>query len=110
MRLTFIDPGQLRHEMQLETQIRTADGSGGFTESWQAVATVFAHIEPVSAAQSFIGAQDREAVTHRITMRHRTNVKSGMRLAKGGRHFRLVTVRDPDETGRFLLCLTEEMP
>jgi SPP1 family predicted phage head-tail adaptor len=105
-----VDPGALRHELVLEIQSGAADGLGGRDDAWMPVATVFARIEPVSAGQTFAGAQDIEATTHRITLRHRVGVESGMRFVKGARRFRIVTVRDPDETGRFLICQTEELP
>ncbi|PTM98659.1 SPP1 family predicted phage head-tail adaptor [Mycoplana dimorpha] len=48
-------------------------------------------------------------VTHRIWLRHRSDLQSGMRLRKGARVFDLKTFRDPDETGRYLICECEEM-
>jgi head-tail adaptor len=32
-----------------------------------------------------------------------------MRLTKAGRVFEIVTVHDPDETGRYLVCRTKEV-
>ncbi|WP_281685108.1 phage head closure protein [Thalassobaculum salexigens] len=71
-------------------------------------ATVFALIEPVSASAVFGAGQTLETVTHRITMRWRDGVASGMRLTRAGRTFEIVTVHDPDETGRYLVCRTRE--
>jgi SPP1 family predicted phage head-tail adaptor len=49
-----------------------------------------------------------ETVTHRITVRFRVDLASGMRLARGGRVFEVVSVHDPDETGRYLVCRARE--
>ena len=34
---------------------------------------------------------------------------AGKRLRKGGRVFEIVTVHDPDERGRYLVCLAREV-
>lgn len=108
MQAEFIDPGAFRHELALQEATLTPDGAGGHGESWAEVATLFARIEPVSAASRFGADQTLETVTHRVTMRHRGGVASGMRLTRSGRVFEIVTVHDPDETGRYLLCRVKE--
>jgi SPP1 family predicted phage head-tail adaptor len=69
---------------------------------------LFARIEPVSAASRFGADQMLETVTHRITLRHRPGVASGMRFRRLARLFAIVTVHDPDETGRYLVCRVRE--
>src|SRR5689334_7643032 len=108
MRQLFIDPGGLRTQLALETSVAEPDGLGGFAETWQDVATVFAKVEPVSADGRFGAGQSLETVTHRVTLRHRDGLASGMRFTKGGRVFEIVTVHDPDESGRYLVCRTRE--
>lgn len=108
MQAEFIDPGAFRHELALEVATLTPDGSGGHVVSWNEVATLFARIEPVSAASRFGADQTLETVTHRVTMRHRQGIASGMRLSRLGRAFEIVTVHDPDETGRYLVCRVRE--
>ncbi len=105
----FVDPGFLRAELALEAASLTPDGLGGHAESWAETATVFARIEPVSAASVFGAGQTLETVTHRITLRWRDGVASGMRFSKAGRIFAIVTVHDPDETGRYLVCRVREI-
>lgn len=108
MRATFIDPGALRTELALDQAAAEPDGIGGHTEVWSEVALVFARIEPVSATSSFGAGQTLEAVTHRVTMRHRDNVRSGMRFRRQSRILAIVTVHDPDDTGRYLVCRARE--
>jgi SPP1 family predicted phage head-tail adaptor len=104
----FIDPGRFRTELSLQQATLTQDGMGGHVESWAEVATVFALIEPISAEARFGSDQSLETTTHRITMRHRAHVASGMRLVRGERVFELLTVHDPDESGRYLVCRARE--
>lgn len=108
MRTEFIDPGAFRHELALEAATPVPDGTGGHTEEWQEVATLFARVEPLAAASRFGADQTLETVTHRVTLRRRDGVASGMRLRRLGRVFDIVTVHDPDETGRYLVCRVRE--
>jgi SPP1 family predicted phage head-tail adaptor len=104
----FVDPGFLRVELALEAASLIPDGLGGHAESWEEIATVFARLEPLSATSIFGADQTLETVTHRITMRWRDGVASGMRFTRAGRIFDIVTVHDPDETGRYLVCRVKE--
>ena len=109
MAALHIDPGALRTELSLEACATTSDGLGGYTESWSEVATVFALIEPLAADSRFGADQTLETVTHRITLRFRADVASGMRFTRDGRVFDILTVHDPDESGRYLVCRTREV-
>jgi SPP1 family predicted phage head-tail adaptor len=71
---------------------------------------LFLQLEPVSDSQRFHADQDIERVTHRVICRFRAGIASGMRFRSGARLLRIVTVKDPDETGRYLICMTEEVP
>lgn len=108
MRATFLDPGQLRTPLLLEQPVLSPDGNGGHAESWSAVATVFARIEPLSATSVFGADQTLETVTHRISLRARAGLASGMRFRKGTRIFEIVTVHDPDESARYHVCWVRE--
>lgn len=108
MRAEFIDPGAFRTELSLQEATVTGDGAGGHGETWNEIATVFARMEPVSARQTFGAGQTLENVTHRVTLRHRGDLKSGMRLVRQGRLLEIMTVHDPDETGRYQICRVRE--
>ncbi len=106
--MTFIDPGAMRHELSLQMQVQTPDGMGGHTLDWQETSIVFSQIEPVSAASFFGADQTMEETTHRIAIRHRDGIASAMRFVGGTRVFAILTVHDPDETGRYLVCRVKE--
>ena len=109
MNLTFIDAGQLNARLDLESRIETPDGQGGVTSSHAVEATLWARIEPVAATSDELGHVDRQAVTHRIWIRHVVGVSAGMRFRKGSRIFEIRTVHDPDERGRYLVVQVTEM-
>lgn len=103
-----IDPGALRTRLVLEQAAQLPDGAGGHAEAWTPVATLFARLEPVAARDRFGADQTLEEVTHRVTLRRREGVASGQRLRAGTRIFAILTVHDPDETGRYLVARTRE--
>lgn len=65
-------------------------------------------VEPVGAQSVFGAGQSLETVTHRVTIRWRDGVASGMRFVRQERVFEIVTVHDPDETSRYLVCRVRE--
>jgi len=103
-----IDPGALRDRLMLQTPATVPDGLGGAAEGWTDVGIVDAAIVPRAARSR--GEADRAAatLTHVVTMRRRAGVTHGMRFVKDGRALVIRTVRDPDETGRYLECGVEE--
>ena len=108
-RALSIDPGRFRTTLALEAASGASDGMGGEVESWATVATVFAHIEPLSAKSVYGAGQTLETVTHLITLRQGEDVRSGMRFTAGTRIFDILTVHDPDETGRYFQCESREI-
>lgn len=108
MRGRRIDPGALRHRLSLQRAVVAGDGLGGHVENWSEVALLFGRIEPVLASRGFGAGHTLEKTTHRITMRFRDDVASGMRFVSQGRIHSILTVHDVDETGLYLVCETEE--
>lgn len=106
---TLIDPGLLSVRLTLETAGETADGQGGAVRIWVPVADLWARLEPVAARRVVAADQASETVTHRITCRRHAQVIAGRRFVKGQRVFEIRTVHDPDESGRYLVCRTEEV-
>jgi SPP1 family predicted phage head-tail adaptor len=104
-----IDPGRFHMELVLEQASEAADEMGGEVETWSAVATVFASLEPVSAKSVFGADQTLETVTHLIVLRQGEDVRSGMRFTRGDRIFDILTVHDPDETRRYFQCESREI-
>lgn len=104
----FIDPGALRHELSLQRLEPVPDPAGGIAGGWVEIARLFARIEPAGADSIFAAGRPLETATHRITIRWREAVAAGQRFEKAGRIFAILTVTDPDETGRYLVCRTSE--
>lgn len=85
-----------------------ADGLGGRQLSWTRCFDVWAELRPVGAVRTYRSGSSHADVSHRVTIRYRDDVSPGMRFAKDRRTFLVLTVFDPDETGRYLVCETRE--
>ena len=101
-------PGRLRQRLALEKPTPVPDGFGGSVFSWDAVATLFGEVTPLRADERSVGEGLGDLVTHRIVIRYRADVSPGDRFVLGVRVFRVRGVSDPDEDGRYLVCLCEE--
>jgi len=103
-----LDPGELNARLSLETPEELPDGQGGVSEDWTPVASLWGRIEPLRAGPDEIAGAAIAVITHRVTIRHRDDVKHAMRLVHRGRHLVIRAVRDPDESRRYLICDCEE--
>jgi SPP1 family predicted phage head-tail adaptor len=101
-------PSDLRHRLTLEQLQREEDEGGGFTESWVAVATLWAELRPTGGSESVEADRLAARVTHEVSLRYRPGVKPAMRFRKGARLFHIVTVINVEERNRWLKCLCEE--
>lgn len=108
MRPLVLEPGDMTARLELEAPEETADGQGGAMVVFNAVASFWARIEPVGEVRGEQAGADVFTLTHRIWLRFRSDIRAGMRLRKGARTFTVGSWRDPDETGRYLVCLCEE--
>ncbi len=100
--------GALRRRMTLEQPTRVADGGGGVTTSWSPVADLWAELIGLSGAEQFVADGPQGRVTHRITIRKRTDVAPAMRLRMGLRLFHIETVMGRDDPEPYLRILAEE--
>lgn len=102
------DPGKLRTRLVLEAPVETADDAGGVARAYAATANVWAAIEPLPAREAVDADGSGATLTHRITIRSGPTVTTRHRFTLGARTFRIATVRDPDESGRFTEIRAEE--
>ncbi|MBY0531547.1 MAG: phage head closure protein [Xanthobacteraceae bacterium] len=97
-----------RHRLTLQVADEVEDGAGGVTRTWQPLGQVWAAIEPISLDDKLLSDKRRGLLTHRILLRHRSDITLSHRFVLGVRIFSIRAVRDPDERGRVIECLVEE--
>ncbi len=99
----------LNRRVTLEAQTLAPDGGGGYSASWDALATVWAAIEPIGGADVFVPDASEARVKYRVTIRRRSDVLAGMRVNDGGRLFAIHTVLDDGPQSQFLTLMTEQI-
>jgi SPP1 family predicted phage head-tail adaptor len=100
--------GALRHRLTLESAARTPDGGGGASESWIAVADIWAAIIPRSGSERTSAEAIRGDITHEVWIRYRSDVVPAMRFRQDARVFHIAAVMDAGGRRRRLKCLCEE--
>lgn len=104
-----MNPGQLRHQVTIETLSRKLDAGGGSPDGWAAVATAWARIEPKSATERDHGQLLELSISHQVTIRYLGSVSPRERLRFGSRVFRIHGVRTPAEIRHILILDCEEV-
>ena len=103
--------GKLRHRIAIEVESAATDSYGGQLDPWaspRVVARVWARIEPLRGREQLRGMQLESRVTHRVVIRHRSDVGPANRLRFGTRLFNIRAVIDVEERSRWLELLCEE--
>lgn len=105
----------MRHRFDIKRETTSIDSGGFGTQAFSTLATVWGAIEPLSAREQWEAHQERADATHRITIRHRTDVKTQDRVAatlhSQSRTWRILGIRRlPNEEARFLELLCGEEP
>jgi SPP1 family predicted phage head-tail adaptor len=88
----------------------TPDGGGGFSESWNAIATVWCQLEPQSGDDVFGPDAVEQRLRHRVMIRRLATVAAGQRLAIGSRTLRIHAVLDDGPQAPLMTLLCEELP
>lgn len=100
--------GEFRHRLTLQAGDEIEDGAGGVTRTWEPLGDIWAAIEPLSFDDAVVSDKRLGRLTHRVTLRYRTDITLTHRFVLGARVFCIRAVRDPDERARLLECLVEE--
>jgi SPP1 family predicted phage head-tail adaptor len=98
----------LNARLTLEAAIETPDGAGGVSRGYAAGVTIWAGVTPLAACEAVQAAAAGVAVTHRIIIRAGIAITTRDRLRYGACIFRIVTVREQDSSGRFVVIEAEE--
>lgn len=93
---------QLHSRAIFQRRVIITDSAGNQTESYQDMAEVWADLKSRSANRRATAGQEHLAVTHRIIVRYRENLKTARRILIGDRVFSIDTVLDPGEKRRIL--------
>lgn len=102
--------GTLNRRATIVAQTLTPDGGGGFTVAWDAVAVVWARLEPIAGSDRFIADKLESRVRHRIVVRRSNAFAAGQRVQIGARNFAVEALLDEGPQSPLLTMLCEEIP
>ena len=90
--------GDLRHRIVIQHHVEQQDSATGeVTMEWEAYATVWAAVEPLSARDLIAAQAGQSEASGRITIRYRPGVLSTMRILHRGQIFTIIGQPLPDK-------------
>lgn len=97
-----VTPGRYRHRVALQARATTKDSAGQQTNTYTTQATAWASVTPIRGREFFSASGEKSNITHRISMRARSDValKPRDRILFGARIFDVESVLDINERGR----------
>lgn len=77
--------GPMRHRVIIQKAMITQDAAGEEVFAWATHATVWARVMPLGGQERFVGGADQQlaTVTHRVEIRHRSDLNNEMRIKWG---------------------------
>lgn len=100
--------GALRHRLELQAEVQTSDGQGGYVRTWQTSATVWGSVEPLVGRERWAAQQVQSPATHKIRLRYRDGVTTTVRIKFGTRTFNVREVLNLEERKVILELMAEE--
>ena len=82
-----MNAGDLNKRITLQRLVPVDDGEGGFAETWTDYGTVWANVSPVTQRQRDVYDQTQSEISHKITLRYRSDVLPTDRVTLNGRVF-----------------------
>ncbi len=104
---------KLDRHLTLEAPNRAPDGSGGFTETWVALGTLWAEINPGAGREKAGDFLTLSTTPLRIIVRAapvgaESRPKPDQRFVEGSRVYRIRAVTEHDPSGMYLTCFAQE--
>lgn len=104
---------RLARRLALQEARRQPDGAGGFRESWEEVAVLWAEARALSGREHPGDEVNLARTSWRVTLRGAPagsplRPRPDQRLSDGVRVFTILAVAEADPAGRFLTCFCRE--
>ena len=94
----------------LQAATRTPDGGGGFTVTWETVATVWIALDATTGDNDFGPDRSEPRTQYRVTLRRRADVAPGMRLVTAARTLWIGNVLDDGARSQIMTLLCRDAP
>ena len=94
--------GRLNQRIVLQQSVRTSDGAGGASVTWQDIATLWAEIIAIRSTETFTHDKLEPNNIYVVTMRYRADITTKMRFMLGSRILLITGIRNVDEEKQIL--------
>lgn len=102
--------GAMREQITIQTEARTADGGGGFAQTFATNFTTFASVNPLSGKEQYKQGQLQDTQMFEFVIRYRSDktVTAANRILWGTRTFQVKSVINHMERNKYLVMRAEE--
>jgi SPP1 family predicted phage head-tail adaptor len=105
MKCCDIVPGKFRIPVEFQARSRTANGSGGFTESWAAIsgAPTFAEVKALGGGERYASDRVEASARYRLTCRYDGNVTEASRVVIRSRAYNIRFINNVEFRNRYMI-------
>jgi SPP1 family predicted phage head-tail adaptor len=98
----------LRHRIEFQSLSLAANDSGGQTETWTTVTTVWSILTPKIVKEVNFAQRIEPRIDHDIVIRYYAGITTSMRIKFGTRYFEIKAVIIEDEDNEWMKILASE--
>jgi SPP1 family predicted phage head-tail adaptor len=101
-----MNPGELRNRLMIQSRVVTRNTYGEEVASFLTQGTIWGKVSPLNAREYFMNQQAQSQVTHQVTIRYFSGLRTDWRILWGTRVFDIRSIINPDERNeeQILLC------
>ena len=103
-----MNPGKLRHRIEIQSSTATADTTGQKIKTWSTDTTIWAWVRPMSGREMMSAKQPVGEITHKITIRYDETIAVTNRIKFGTRYFDINFIANYDERNVFMEIMCKE--
>ena len=102
MKCCDLHAGSLREPITIQRKVSVSDGMGGQAISWIDLATVRAHVKPLSGREALQAMQLQASITHRVYIRYRADLLPSDRLVMRGQPLQIRAILNMEMRNQWL--------
>ena len=108
MKCCQITTGMLNRKIELQQLVKTPTATGGFTQSWVSVATLWAKIKNTSGSELLHADQLGATSFSDFTIRYRANINELMKIVYRGIDYQIRHINNIEEADLWLIVKAEK--
>lgn len=110
MKCCEITPAKFRTPVEFQERSRTANGTGGFTESWAAIsgAPTKAEVKALGGGERYASDRVEASARYRLTCRYDASVTPAARVVINSRAYNIQFVNNVEFRNRYLVLDLDE--